>query len=115
MTGAVMSDEQFAISLLGAFLGQVLQVGLIIVAVFAPVWIRRSRGMKTMLLVFMSLYVICLLSLFFGAAFLSPPPQWLKDPYPSGLLIGLLGNFVMGSMFGFMFEIARWLYMRLVR
>ena len=71
--------------------------------------------MKTMLLVFASLYVTCLLSLFLGAVFLSPPPQWLKDPYPSGLLIGLSGNFVMGSMFGFIFEIVRWLYRRLVR
>ncbi len=110
-----MSGEQFAMSFLGALLGYALQVGLTIVAVLAPVWMRRSRGMKAMLLVFISLYVICLLSLFFGYAFLSPPPQWLMNPYPSGMLIGLLGNFVMGSMFGFIFEIVRWLYLKLAR
>ena len=110
-----MTDNGFAISLLGALLGLVIQVGLIIVAVFAPIWIRQSRGMKTMLSVFASLYVICLLCLFLGAVFLSPPPQWLTKPYPSGMLIGLAGNFVLGSMFGFIFEIVRWLYKRLVR
>ena len=108
-----MSEDPFATFFLGALLGLVLQVGLTIVAVLAPVLIRRSRGMRTMLLVFISIYAVCLLSLFFGYAFLSPPPQWLLDPYPSGMLIGLLGNFVMGSMFGFIFESVRWLYMRL--
>ena len=97
-------------------IGKVLAIGLVVVSMIGsactPVLVRRVYGVKIMVSVFTPLYVIVALYYLFSMV---NPLHVFDVPF---FLIWLLSVFIfgiLGSIFGFIFELARWLYFTLVQ
>ncbi len=83
-------------------------VVLVMLSACFPVWARKVYGMKAMLSVLASLYALFALYVFFL------DHLGLEANFFAYLFAGFL-IFTLGSIFGLMFEIVRWLYLKLVR
>ena len=95
---------------IGEAAGIGLVVGFMIGCACSPTWMRKAYGTKVMLLVFMPLYVIVAFHYLFSVA--NPLHYPFDLPVFFEIFLGAFILGALGSMIGFIFEIVRWLYLK---